>query len=315
MSDNENQQGQDGSSGRAPADSVPPVAPPPPPPSFSPAPQYYPYPPASAVQEPFDAVPRDGLYPGASITLAIAVDQEKRGLRPPLRAQLWGLGDVGITFIGWLGVSLAAGILVAIFTQADGVSATVKGALTVLAVMTPWIAMAGWPILVTKLKGNGPLIDLGLRWSWRDIGWGVVYGIAALVTAVALGAATSALFGNFSSAAGDLGEELSKTNILVVSLFALSVGVGAPIVEEICFRGLTFTSLAKRGLAPWLTVVLSALIFAAFHLEPIRLVLLFGIGLVLGIGRLHTGSTTTTIVAHMINNMPGAISLFMLALK
>ena len=39
------------------------------------------------------------------------------------------------------------------------------------------------------------------------------------------------------------------------------------------------------------------------------MILLLGIGLVLGFARWHTGSVTTTIVAHMMNNLPGALFL------
>lgn len=250
------------------------------------------------------------LYPAAPITLVEAIRAEQNGswVRKPLRVATWGLGDVWMTFGGWFFLSLVAGIVAISISDTAGVSPTVKGLTTVLAVMLPWLAMAGWPLFSTSLKGNGPAIDLGLRWSLRDISWGLLYGFIALVVAIVLGVVTQAIFGEFSSSAGDLGEELSESKIILV-LFALSVGVGAPIVEEICFRGLTFGALAKRGLAPWLTVLISAVIFAAFHLEPVRFILLLGIGLVLGFARWRTGSTTTTIVAHMVNNLPGALYL------
>ncbi len=250
------------------------------------------------------------LYPAAPVTLVEAVRAEQAGTwtRKPLQVATWGLGDVWMTFGGWFFLSLVAGMVAFSIGDTAGVSPTLKGLTTVFAVMLPWLAMAGWPLFSTMLKGNGPSIDLGLRWSLRDIAWGLIYGVIALVTAIILGALTQALFGEFSSAAGDLGEELSANKIVLV-LFVLSVGVGAPIVEEICFRGLTFGALAKRRMAPWLTVLISAVIFAAFHLEPVRMILLLGIGLVLGFARWRTGSTTTAIVAHMVNNLPGALYL------
>ena len=56
-------------------------------------------------------------------------------------------------------------------------------------------------------------------------------------------------------------------------------------------------------------MIISAVVFSVFHLEPVRMILLLGIGLVLGFARWHTGSVTTTIVAHMMNNLPGALFL------
>ena len=294
--------------------SYPPPPPPPPPgaglhpggggPAY-PAPAYPPIPTPGEVESVL-------LYPAAPITLVEAVASEQAGAwtKKPLQVPTWGLGDVGITFAAWFFLSMVAGIAAFAITDGAGVSAALKGLITIIAVMIPWIGMGGWPLFAASIKGNGPSIDLGLRWSMRDIAWGLMYGVIALVTAIILGAVTTAIFGEFDSAAGDLGEQLSG-NKLILLLFALTVGVGAPIIEEICFRGLTFSAIAKRGVAPWLTVIISAAIFSIFHLEPVRMILLLGIGLVLGFARWHTGSVTTTIVAHMMNNLPGAIFLLL----
>jgi len=53
--------------------------------------------------------------------------------------------------------------------------------------------------------------------------------------------------------------------------------------------------------------VITAAVFAAFHLEPTRLALLFVAGLVLGVVRYRTGSLTAPIVAHMVINAPAGI--------
>jgi membrane protease YdiL (CAAX protease family) len=62
----------------------------------------------------------------------------------------------------------------------------------------------------------------------------------------------------------------------------------------------------------WLAVVITAALFAAMHLEPIRFALLFAIGLILGWARVHRNNTTTAIVAHMTNNLPGAVGILFL---
>lgn len=293
--------------------SYPPGPPTPPPPyggpPGGPVGPYQPWPGAPVPQNSGAGLTDPLLYPAAPITFVDALAAMRAGVGLPVKAATWGLGDVGIVFAGWLTLSLAAGI--AVVAVPNDAASAVTGLVTVFAVMLPWLALAGWPLLVTKMRGNGPRIDLGLRWSWRDVGWGVVYGIAAFITAILLGVVTNLIFGNFDSAAGELGKDLSQ-NAIILILFSLTVSFGAPIVEEICFRGLTFGALAKRGMAPWLTVLLSALIFGLFHLEPIRMLVLTGIGLVLGLARWHTGSTTTAIVAHMINNLPGAIGLLLL---
>jgi membrane protease YdiL (CAAX protease family) len=181
----------------------------------------------------------------------------------------------------------------------------------VVAVILPWLGMGGYPWLISKLRGNGIRLDFGLRFSWADLGWGLLYGVAALITASLIAAALSAIFGEFDSSAGELATSLTDFPVQRL-IFAIAVGIGAPIVEELCYRGLLMTSLLKRGMSSWLSVVLSAALFAAMHMEPIRFALLFAIGLVLGLARVHRNNTTTAIFAHMTNNMAGAIWILFL---
>lgn len=249
------------------------------------------------------------LFPAAAVTLEEAAESFRAGTGPAPVRPGWGIGDIGYVFLGWLTLSVIASSFV-IGARQSGSPAAITAAITLLAVMVPWIAMAGWPILASRLRGNGFRMDYGLRWSWRDIGWGVLYGVAAFATAALLGAVTTRLFGEFTSSAGELGSSLSGSKAVLVA-YALAVGVGAPLVEEICFRGLAFSALVKRGIAPVASVAISALIFGMFHLEPTRILLLTGIGLVLGFARWHTGSITTTFVAHVINNAPGAVALLL----
>ena len=37
----------------------------------------------------------------------------------------------------------------------------------------PWLLLGGWPLLATRLKGNGPVRDLALNLSWRSAAIGV----------------------------------------------------------------------------------------------------------------------------------------------
>ena len=135
--------------------------------------------------------------------------------------------------------------------------------------------------------------------------------VGALIAASIIAAGLTALFGEFDSSAGEVARDLNDFPIARL-LFALAVGFGAPIVEELCYRGLLMTSLLKRGMSRWLSVIVSAALFAAMHLEPVRFALLFAIGLILGWARVHRNNTTTSIVAHMTNNMPGAIGILFL---
>jgi membrane protease YdiL (CAAX protease family) len=90
---------------------------------------------------------------------------------------------------------------------------------------------------------------------------------------------------------------------------------GAPIVEEIAFRGLLYGALAKAHINEHLVVVITAIVFALFHFEPKRFVILFAIGMILGEVRRRTGSTSAAMVTHVVNNAPAAIFILVTALR
>lgn len=201
---------------------------------------------------------------------------------------------------------LAAGVLVSLGDVPVGASLLVG-------LLAPWLVLAGWPVLATRTRGNGPVIDLGLRMTWRDVGWGLLGGLVALVLGTLAGALTVALFGEFSSAAGDVAQELADNGERAALVaFAVAVAVGAPVVEELAFRGMVFASLARRGVLPWVNVLVTAGAFALFHFEPKRILVLLVIGGVLSVLRWRTRALGASIVAHAVNNLPGALFLLTL---
>ena len=185
---------------------------------------------------------------------------------------------------------------------------------TLVAIASQWIAMAGWPLWVTRVRGNGAQVDLGLRLRPIDLATGLAGGVGALGAAVAAGLITAVLFGDFTSAAGDQAQKLADSGgPAMLALFAIMVVVGAPIAEELTFRGLLWSGVAKRGGAPWLSIGISTGAFALVHFEPSRLLVLLAVGAVLGVVRWRTRSLGACIVAHGVNNLPGAIGILSLA--
>lgn len=241
-------------------------------------------------------------YPGASDA---AIEAWWVGV--PIRKPGWGFPDYLIAVGAWLVFSVVSAVPIAFVAEGSAAYAWVL----VISVILPWLGMGGYPWLISKLRGNGIVLDFGMRFSWRDVGWGLLYGAAALLVASLLAAALSALFGEFDSSAGELARSFNDFPVQRL-LFAIAVGIGAPIIEELCYRGLLLTSLLKRDMSKWLSVVIAAALFAAMHMEPIRFILLFAIGLILGFARVHRNNTTTAIVAHMTNNLPGAIGILFL---
>jgi membrane protease YdiL (CAAX protease family) len=235
-------------------------------------------------------------YPGCPVTVAIA-EQSGAVLRPPR----WGLWDAWIMLAGSL-VLLGVAAVALTLLNAPLVLAIVVG------MLAPWVMLAGWPIVATRMRGNGPVIDLGLRLTWRDAGIGVIGGVISLTVAGALAALTTVILGEFTSSAGEAAAELSDAGgRTVIVLFAFMLAFGAPLVEEVAFRGLIYAGLRKHGFAPWVTIAISSLVFSLFHFEPTRILVVAGVGVVLGFLRWRTGAMGASIVAHSVNNLPAAV--------
>lgn len=84
-------------------------------------------------------------------------------------------------------------------------------------------------------------------------------------------------------------------------LLAVTASVVAPLCEEIAFRGYLQRTFALRH-RPWVAVSLTAVLFAALHLDPVRFPALLVLGLVFGWLAWRAGSTWPAVVAHAVNN-------------
>lgn len=81
----------------------------------------------------------------------------------------------------------------------------------------------------------------------------------------------------------------------------LKVAVVAPIVEELIFRGLILHGF-RKNYNGFVSVVMSALLFALFHLNPWQFPATFILGLLLGWIMLRTNNIILAILGHSINN-------------
>lgn len=81
----------------------------------------------------------------------------------------------------------------------------------------------------------------------------------------------------------------------------LKVSVVAPIVEELIFRGLIFNGF-RRNYNGFVAVIMSALLFSLFHLNPWQMPATFVLGLLLGWLMLRTNNILVAILGHSINN-------------
>ncbi|MFT5587590.1 MAG: membrane protease YdiL (CAAX protease family) [Cognaticolwellia sp.] len=97
-----------------------------------------------------------------------------------------------------------------------------------------------------------------------------------------------------------LGEAAESTG-LSFWIMALSTAVVAPVYEELLFRGYVFRGLS-RSAGPGVAIGVSALLFAAFHGDPLHAIAVLPMGLFLGWLRWRTGSIWPSMIAHALNN-------------
>jgi sodium transport system permease protein len=106
-------------------------------------------------------------------------------------------------------------------------------------------------------------------------------------------------------------EQLSDTLLLGGKPFPivlLVVAVTPALCEELFFRGLVFAGLRRHG--AWVTVLVSALLFALLHGSIYRLLPTFFLGAVMGWVRLVTRSVAPGVIVHALNNGIAVAILF-----
>ena len=77
-----------------------------------------------------------------------------------LRTPRWGFGDVVVTLLGALVIGNVLALLLLPPTTPDH-PVTGHAWQTLLVLVGPWVALAGWPLFATRTRGNGPVRDLG----------------------------------------------------------------------------------------------------------------------------------------------------------
>jgi membrane protease YdiL (CAAX protease family) len=181
-----------------------------------------------------------------------------------------------------------------------------------------WVVFVGSAILGAHLVGREPFVRF-VRLSLRpvDLPVGILLGVLGQLVLVPV------LYLPIEAADPRVRAQLSKP---AVQLLGVGVGhdlgavvaiivIGAPICEEIFFRGLVLRSVALRA-ARWprplrasVPIAVSALLFAIAHFEPLQFLGLLAFGVVLAIAAWRTGRLGTSIVAHAAFNLTAVVAL------
>lgn len=230
--------------------------------------------------------------------------------RPPLRAAAIGLAGLV------LGSLVMVGIVLALRGWAHEHKALAFG----LSEAGLWCCLLGAVALVSRRYGSGSVVrDYGFRFRLQDLGWGLLLAIVARVLTVVIGIVVLLAAGRSHSGrtATGLGSKPLEDALLVVVCVALVLG--APLVEELFFRGLMLRSLQTRLATP-VAVGLQAVLFSAAHslttsgiglVSELLSTLLFG--LLAGAVVVRFRRLGPTIVAHSLFNLVVAIALIVIS--
>jgi membrane protease YdiL (CAAX protease family) len=175
-------------------------------------------------------------------------------------------------------------------------------------------AMYASVLVFSRTLGSGSVRkDFGLAIKAEDIGWGALAFAGTMVGRIVLAIFLSNLD---DDPVRDVGDSLDLEGAVLLA-FAVAALVGAPIVEELVFRGVLQRGLTKLAGAP-VAIGLQAVLFSTYHFVPdgsgyshfyFGALVVFGIGAGIAVDR--TGRLGPGIVAHAINN---AVAVTVLAL-
>jgi membrane protease YdiL (CAAX protease family) len=158
-------------------------------------------------------------------------------------------------------------------------------------------------VLAARLTGNGAASYLALdRPRWRN----VALGVATIAAVIAIGDLATYAAGKDIVPTFQLAVHRSAQADGTLVWLWLAIVVAAPVGEEIMFRGFLFRGFVRepRNALPGIVVI--SLMWGLLHLgqyDLFSVAVIFAIGIVLGYVRHLSGSTTLTIILHMLLNL------------
>ncbi len=219
----------------------------------------------------------------------------------------WGIGDAAIAFVIGLVAAIAMGVVYPLFTGITDPDVLLDDAnFTISTAAVQQVVTIAACFALVAAKGGRPLASLGCRFRWIDL-LAVPVGVIA---AIAAGLIVQPIFQLGDETKQRVVEQLNEATGASKVGFALMVLIGAPVSEELLFRGVLARSLQRRY-SSMVTVGATGGIFAVVHaLDPNAvkaLPALFLFGMALTWAALRTGRIGTSICMHVGFNLLAVI--------
>jgi hypothetical protein len=215
-----------------------------------------------------------------------------------------------VTFVGsWMVAQVVSSVILVVVGDGESASEASFGVLAV-ALAGAWASYLVGMWIASQRAGSGSMVaDYGFSFRWSDlVGLAIGAGSQLVVIRVVylpLEAVWPDTFtqDRLEENAQNLVDRAGGASTL---LLAAVVVIGAPVVEELFYRGLLQRSLAAR-FNEGLVLVGVAAIFAAVHFRPIELPGLFVFGLILGWAALRARRLGPAITIHIGFNLTGLL--------
>ena len=214
----------------------------------------------------------------------------------PLRAAWLGLFGVGFALV-------ASGILATIGSVLVPGSSAIQ---TLFGEFGIWVGFGGASVAASRRFGTGSLVeDFGWQVRSSDVGFGALAAIACILTASLIGEAFAGSRFAGSNTSLITNQKGNTAGVAVVTLIA---AIGAPVFEELFFRGLLRLSLASRlGVG---AIWVQAGLFGLAHFQPSLglgnvsvIIAIAGLGVVLGYTAQLTHRLGADTIAHGLFNL------------
>lgn len=129
-----------------------------------------------------------------------------------------------------------------------------------------WVGLGGTFVGCSRRYGSSRVVaDYALRFRRADAPLGLALSVAEHLAALGMVTWVVLISKRFDGSNVDF--KIYGHNLLGLLLILATAVVGAPIIEEIFFRGLLLQSLRSR-LSPAAAIVVQGVIFGACHLQP-----------------------------------------------
>jgi uncharacterized protein len=230
----------------------------------------------------------------------------------------WTPGRALLAAAGIIGFSIGLGVLLVMLVWGGGAAIEFPGrqgaaAQTAMGLrfFALWQLAAVLMTLLASTRFGGRLRDV-LALHPAAGGWGAYWG--AILTLAVVQVVLSGV--QYTTRSGDLYVDLRPFVELVRGpdwvLAALVIGIGAPLSEELLFRGFLLSALSRSRLGFWGAAVITSGLWTALHAgyTLVGIVEVFVIGLFFSWLVWRTGSLRVAIFCHAVYN-----SLIVLALR